>query len=867
MAFGALDALQLRGVPVPDTIALTGFDDVREAASLGVPLTTVRQSFFDAGRNAVNLLLQRINGERVPHSTKIDTKLIVRWSCGCLPESVRQAVVNPKEVAHTGQLKNKRDMAVSALLAAAGVGEKDEEIDVFTDIFGRMWNVFLSCLQDDTKHNSFLKVVNEAIMLLQRRGREASVWNNVISTLRRYALGGINDPTLMLHAENLFQQARLLAGELSQRAQAYRRLLLQDQEQVYQDFGFSMAPAMSFEEIGNAITKNFPAMGIKRWYVMFYSDVSSPSPTTSPPPEEYRLLFQYDDEKFDIPNTTTNLETGRLVPRGKTPKARRYTSIVMPLILARNRFGFMWVEMGPNDWDVYIRVRNLVSSALLRTMLVQQRQQAQMEVERLLDEARERAAELAIAKDAAEQAAKEKEKLFEAEQVRRQMAEALARASRQLSSLEKVEKVPQQILEQLLTVVPFDRGVVFLEDVNRIPQVAAQYGFSKSAPVNELFYEVHTNDESRDMYDAVARMKESIQIGDVTGLKGWTQPDWAPKDHSWLGAPLFYQDKVLGMMVLSRKKAWAFSKDDALLITTFAVQAAISLENASLYRELEDFNKTLERMVEHRVADVTQAHNTLAKLDKNKSTFIQVAAHELRTPLTVIKGYLGMIRSDKSVQENPMLIQAVDGVMQGTNRLHQIVNSMLDVARLENQVLKPHIETIPIAPMFRLIQKDYQKDLEARNMSIVLDESVNDFPSIKGDPELLQKAFDNVIVNGIKFTPDGGSVTIRLASVTDPRLGPCAEIQIQDTGIGIDAANHDIIFEKLYQLGEVQLHSSGRTTFKGGGPGLGLAIAAGIIKAHGGTIWAESEGYDEETLPGSTFFVRLPMPKEEQGSE
>ena len=862
MAFGVLDALQLRGVPVPDTIALTGFDDVPEAASLGVPLTTVSQSFFEAGKDTVNLLLKRINGERISHSNRVDSKMIVRWSCGCLPESVRHAVVGQNEVAQTSRLQNKHAAAVNAMLKVSGVSENNKDAEALTDIYGRMWEVLLNCLQDNSKTNSFLKIFNETIMLLQRLEKNPSVWNNVISTLRRHALGGIKDPAVMLHAENLFQQARMLAGELSQRAQAYRRLVLQDQEHIYQDFSYSMAPAMSLEEIGDAITKNFPSMGIGRWYVMFYNDIFSPSSTASPPPGEYRLLLQYDDDKFHIPSTTTNLETGRLVPRGKTPKKRRYTSIVMPLNLARNRFGFMWVEMGSRDWDVYQRVRNLISSALLRTMLAQQREQARLEVEGLLGEARERAAELAIAKVAAEQAAIENENLFENEQVRRQEAEALARASRQLSSLEKVEKVPQQILEQLLTVIHFDRGVIFLGDVNRIPRVEAHLGFSKSAPVDGLSYEVHTSDAIQNLYAAVARKMEPIQIGDVSGLKGWKQPDWAPKDLSWLGTPLFFQDKVLGMMVLLRKNSWAFTKNDTLLVTTFAVQAAIALENARLYRELEDFNRTLERLVEDRVADLAKAHRTLAKLDKNKSTFIQVAAHELRTPLTVIKGYLGMFQSDKTVQENPMLIQAVDGVMQGTDRLHQIVNSMLDVVRLENQVLKPHIETIPIASLFRLIQKNYRKDLEARKISLVLDESLSDFPPVRGDPGLLQKAFNNVIVNGIKFTPDGGSVTVRVASVSDPEFGSCVEVQIQDTGIGIDEDNHNIIFEKLYQLGEVQLHSSGRTTFKGGGPGLGLAIAAGIIKAHRGKIWVESEGYNEEKCPGSTFFIRLPMPEE-----
>jgi signal transduction histidine kinase len=534
----------------------------------------------------------------------------------------------------------------------------------------------------------------------------------------------------------------------------------------------------------------------------------------------------------------------------------------MPLSLARNRFGFMWVEMGPKNWDVYTRIRNLVSSALLRTMLVQQREQAQTEVERLLDEARERAAELAIAKEAAEKVAKENEKLFEGEQARRHMTEKLARASRQLSSLVKVEKVPQQILEQLETVLPFDRGIVFLEDVNGIPGVAAHHGLPESAPIDTLRYTVRGDEQDRDMYDAIARMKESIQIGDINSLKGWTQPDWLPRDRSWLGVPLYFKEKTMGMMVLARKNAWAFDKDDTLMVKTFAVQAAIAIENARLYDQEDRLNQLLNRTAEQQVSELSKAYDTLAKLDKNKSTFIQVAAHELRTPLTVIKGYLGMLRGHPTTQENEPMLQAVDGVMQGTNRLHQIVNSMLDVARLENQVLKPHLEPMPIAPMLRLIQKDYQRDLETRNISLNLDESISELPPLMLDSELFQKALDNVIVNAIKYTPNGGSVTVGTSRVKDDRLGMCAEIRVQDTGIGIDPANLDIIFEKLYQLGTVELHSSGRTTFKGGGPGLGLAIAAGIIKAHNGKIWAESPGHDEEKLPGSTFYIRIPLPKE-----
>jgi signal transduction histidine kinase len=259
------------------------------------------------------------------------------------------------------------------------------------------------------------------------------------------------------------------------------------------------------------------------------------------------------------------------------------------------------------------------------------------------------------------------------------------------------------------------------------------------------------------------------------------------------------------------------------------------------------------------VDELNNAYTTLEKLDQNKSDFIQVAAHELRTPLTVIKGYMGMIKSDAAALDRPPLMQAIDGVLQGTNRLHQIVNSMLDVARLENQILTPHLEKVTLGPILRLIQKEYAENLEARRITLSLDSEINACPPLMADPQLLQKALDNVIVNALKFTPDGGSISVSADSIeADGRAGYC-EIRVHDTGIGIDPANHAIIFEKLYQLGKVELHSSGRTTFKGGGPGLGLAIAAGIVKAHKGRIWVESPGYDEEALPGSTFIMHIPL--------
>ena len=134
-----------------------------------------------------------------------------------------------------------------------------------------------------------------------------------------------------------------------------------------------------------------------------------------------------------------------------------------------------------------------------------------------------------------------------------------------------------------------------------------------------------------------------------------------------------------------------------------------------------------------------------------------------------------------------------------------------------------------------------------------------DTPTINADPTLIQKAVYHLIVNAIKYTPDGGKVTLRSRPVTLENNAPGVELSVTDTGIGLDAEHHELVFEKFYQVGDVAIHSSGKTSFKGGGPGLGLAIVRGVARAHGGKAWVESAGHDEVNFPGCTFYLQLPV--------
>jgi signal transduction histidine kinase len=256
--------------------------------------------------------------------------------------------------------------------------------------------------------------------------------------------------------------------------------------------------------------------------------------------------------------------------------------------------------------------------------------------------------------------------------------------------------------------------------------------------------------------------------------------------------------------------------------------------------------------------ELRQALQQLGRLDRTKSDFIRVSAHELRTPVAALLGYAQMMQNNRIVQGVPDLRELVQGVVTSTERLHRLFNSILDVSRLMTGELDVVHSPVNIAVVFDGINSEFEEALAERGVALEL-VGLADLPAYFGAPDLVYKLFYHLVNNAIKYTPDGGRITATGRTVDVPELGRCIEVAVEDTGIGVAPQDLGLIFEKFYRTGELALHSSGTTNFKGGGPGLGLAIARGVALAHGGRIWAESPGYDEETCPGSRFVVQLPL--------
>ncbi len=292
---------------------------------------------------------------------------------------------------------------------------------------------------------------------------------------------------------------------------------------------------------------------------------------------------------------------------------------------------------------------------------------------------------------------------------------------------------------------------------------------------------------------------------------------------SLLAVPLLFEQRVIGVLAVWRQEPGSFAAEVVNLLQTFATQSALAIQNARLFREIEDKGRQLEIASQH------------------KSEFLANMSHELRTPLNAIIGFSDVLTEHMFGELNEKQDEYVKDISASGTHLLSLINDILDLSKIEAGRMELELTEfdLPSAVENALI---LVRERGSRR-GITLQRSVDDrLGMIRADERKVKQVFLNLLSNALKFTPEGGRIDVR-AGIVDGT----AEISVTDTGVGIAPEDQEAVFEEFRQVGGAEK--------KAEGTGLGLALCRKFVELHGGRIWVKSQ-----VGAGSTFTFTLPLP-------
>ncbi len=273
-------------------------------------------------------------------------------------------------------------------------------------------------------------------------------------------------------------------------------------------------------------------------------------------------------------------------------------------------------------------------------------------------------------------------------------------------------------------------------------------------------------------------------------------------------------------------------------------------EEKRIAEELEKKNVEMAKIN----SELLRSNQELKRVSEVKTKFLSIASHELKTPLTSIKGYSEIIIDNMRDKVDASIYTMVQSIDRAADRLHAVINNMLDVTRIEQKRLRLKPEDMSLTETALECIEELSQFATRRNIIFKYDFDRN-IPSFYGDRMRMHQVFTNLFSNAIKYSPDNTTVEIFITIDEEERF----HVIVADQGIGIDRDELEKIFDPFYEIGSTSLHSTDSTKFMGGGTGLGLSIVRGVIERHGGVIWAESEGARKGEFLGSQFHILLPV--------
>ena len=305
-------------------------------------------------------------------------------------------------------------------------------------------------------------------------------------------------------------------------------------------------------------------------------------------------------------------------------------------------------------------------------------------------------------------------------------------------------------------------------------------------------------------------------------------------------APIDLGDEFFGCIEIFKNKP--FSSDDAAYFQTIVRQVSLPLKSAGLYKEIKEKNIELE------------------KLERIKSNFVSIVSHELRTPITPLKNALSILSSGRCGEFNKDGEHFLDMAKRNVNDLISRINDILDLNKIEAGMMIFTYRKMNIHSVIENVKNNFVNVAKENNINFSAIEQDN-LPDISGDSQRLEQVLTNLVSNAMKFTPENKSITIKSELKNAQDIAPCKYfeeeinslegdyivVSVKDEGIGIKDENILKAFEMFAQI-------ENSLTRKVGGTGLGLPIVKGMVKAHKGAIWCESE-----EGKGSCFYFAIPV--------
>jgi len=433
---------------------------------------------------------------------------------------------------------------------------------------------------------------------------------------------------------------------------------------------------------------------------------------------------------------------------------------------------------------------------------------------------------------------------------REDVKQVIKHYSQSISSALDMKRLGDVVINLMIETLGIEQGVVFVNKRSGSSDVSLRP--LSSIGVDGLTLGHLATDSP--VIDHFRSGKKSLSQYDIDVLPEFRQ--MSDDERGWFASlgmelyiPIVRQRELEGLLAFGpQPHGTAYYDEDLDLMIALADQTALAMDSVRLFEQLAVVNQ-----------EVGSLNEQLAGLDQNKSDFLSIASHELRTPLTHIHGYSRMLLdlTEEELRDPTYVKTLIEGVAKGSERMKGVVDLMFDVTEADVGEMRLFTGPVNLEEVVDQASRPYVPAMDERR--IAFGQHLQDLPVVEADGTRLVQAIENLIGNAVKYTPDGGKITVEARSVALDDVGPAVEIMVTDSGIGIDPEYQDRIFEKFYRIDDTMHHSTGKTKFKGAGPGLGLTLVKGIAEAHGGKVWVESLGHDEVNCPGSKFFVVLPL--------